>query len=210
VAVSQTAFESYRGFLSHESEMDTDWMAALFAAAGCMAPSHASGGDGGGDSGGLSGEVHWTADNEYLLTGYTYVLNNAVLRIDPGTVVAGRNGSAPNFGALYVCQGGKIFAEGTRQQPIIFTAEDDDLTDTEDLLITDRGLWGGLVLLGNAPINKAVNAAGDAATPRYEVYEGLEDLQIQGTSSSTALAVPMRTTAPGSFVTSRSGTAARS
>jgi hypothetical protein len=33
---------------------------------------------------------------------------------------------------------------------------------------------------GKARINKAVNAAGDAATPKYEVYEGLEDLQING------------------------------
>lgn len=39
---------------------------------------------------------------------------------------------------------------------------------------------GGLVILGNARINKAVNAAGDAATPRYEVFEGLEDLVING------------------------------
>lgn len=131
-------------------------------------------------SGPLTGEIRWTEDNVYVLTGYTYVLSNAVLRIDPGTVVKGRNGTAPNFGALYVCQGGKIQAEGTAQKPIIFTAEDDDLEDFEDLRITDRGLWGGVVLLGNARINKAVNAAGDAADPKYEVYEGLEDLVING------------------------------
>jgi hypothetical protein len=37
-----------------------------------------------------------------------------------------------------------------------------------------------LVILGNARINKAVSTAGDAATPKYEVYEGLEDLQLNG------------------------------
>jgi len=131
-------------------------------------------------SGALTGDVHWTADNVYVLTGYTYVLSNATLRIDPGTVIKGRNGTAPNFGSLYVCQGAKIFAEGTPTRPIIFTAEDDDVEDFEDLLPTDRGLWGGVVILGRARINKAVNAAGDAATPRYEVYEGLDDLQIEG------------------------------
>jgi hypothetical protein len=131
-------------------------------------------------SGALTGEVHWTSDNVYLLTGYTYVLSNAVLRIDAGTVVKGRNGTAPNFGVLYVCQGAKILAEGTPQRPIVFTAENDDLLDTEDLLPTDRGLWGGVVILGQARINKAVNAAGDAASPKFEVYEGLEDLQLQG------------------------------
>jgi len=131
-------------------------------------------------SGPLTGDIHWTAGNVYLLTGYTYVLSNAVLQIDAGTVIKGRNGTAPNFGVLYVCQGGKIKAEGTAQKPIIFTAENDDLDDPEDLLMTDRGLWGGVVILGNARINKAVNAAGDAANPKFEVYEGLEDVQING------------------------------
>jgi len=131
-------------------------------------------------SGPLTGDIHWTADHTYVLTGYTYVLSNAVLRIDAGTVVKGRNGTAPNFGALYVCQGARILAEGTPDRPIIFTTEDDDTTDPSDLLPTDRGLWGGLVILGNARINKAVNAAGDASTPKYEVYEGLEDLAING------------------------------
>lgn len=131
-------------------------------------------------AGALTGEVRWTADNTYVLTAYTYVLAGATLHIEPGTVIKGRNGAAPNFGCLFVCRGGKIYAEGTPTRPIVFTSEDDDLDDPEDLLPTDRGLWGGLVILGNAPINKAVNAAGDAATPKYEVFEGLEDVVIQG------------------------------
>ncbi len=131
-------------------------------------------------SGNLTGNIQWTAANEYVLTGYTYVLSNAVLNIEPGTVIKGRNGAAPNFGCLFVCQGGRLLAEGTPSHPIVFTAENDDLEDPEDLLLTDRGLWGGVVILGNAPINKAVNAAGDASSPRYEVFEGLEDRQVNG------------------------------
>ncbi len=128
----------------------------------------------------ITGDVTWSATNVYVLNGYVYVLNGATLRIEPGTLIKGRNGTAPNFGSLYVCQGGKIFAEGTPHNPIIFTAESDDVLDPEDLLITDRGLWGGVVIMGNARINKAVNAAGDGATPKYEVFEGLEDRQIGG------------------------------
>ncbi|MFN0067467.1 MAG: hypothetical protein ACKVYV_07500 [Limisphaerales bacterium] len=64
--------------------------------------------------------------------------------------------------------------------PIIFTAENDDLADPADLGPTDRQLWGGLVVLGRARINSAVNANGDAAVPRYEVYEGLEDVVVGG------------------------------
>jgi hypothetical protein len=128
----------------------------------------------------ITGDVTWSATNVYVLTNYVYVLNGATLRIEPGTVIRGRNGTAPNFGCLFVTQGGRILAEGTPNNPIIFTAENDDLADTEDLLVTDRGLWGGVVVLGKARINKAVNAAGDAATPKYEVFEGLEDLVING------------------------------
>jgi hypothetical protein len=128
----------------------------------------------------ITGEVVWRATNTYVLPGYVYVLSNAVLRIEAGTVIKGRAGTAPNFGCLYVCRGGKIYAEGLPTRPIIFTAEEDDVTDPTDLLTTDRGLWGGIVLLGNARINKAVNTTGDAATPKFEVYEGLEDRQIDG------------------------------
>jgi len=126
------------------------------------------------------GNLTWRATNEYVMTNYTYVLSGTTLVIEPGTVVRGRFGTAPNFGSLFICQGGKIMAAGTPTKPIIFTAEDDDLTDPEDKLITDRALWGGMVLLGNARISKAVSAAGDAANPKYEVYEGLADLQISG------------------------------
>jgi hypothetical protein len=116
----------------------------------------------------ITGEVVWRATNTYVLPGYVYVLSNAVLRIEAGTVIKGRAGTAPNFGCLYVCRGGKIYAEGLPTRPIIFTAEEDDVTDPTDLLTTDRGLWGGIVLLGNARINKAVNTTGDAATPKFE------------------------------------------
>lgn len=126
------------------------------------------------------GNLTWRATNEYVMTNYTYVLDGTTLTIEPGTVVRGRNGTAPNFGSLFICQGAKIIASGTHSKPIIFTAEDDDLADPEDKLITDRGLWGGVVILGKARISKAVNAAGDAASPKYELYEGLADTQISG------------------------------
>ncbi|HMO64988.1 MAG TPA: hypothetical protein PKE47_07175, partial [Verrucomicrobiota bacterium] len=131
-------------------------------------------------TGPITGEVTLRATNEYLLTNYVYVLAGAVLRIEPGTVIRGRSGEAPNFGSLFITQGAKIFAEGAPHAPIIFTAEEDDLNDPSDLGPTDRQLWGGLAIFGRARINAAVDAAGDAATPRYEVYEGLEDVVING------------------------------
>jgi hypothetical protein len=137
----------------------------------------------------LTGDITWTAQNEYVLTNYTYVVSGATLRIEPGTVIRGTkgeeiiSGGTTNYvgvGVLYVTQGAKIYAEGTPTRPIIFTADTDDLSDPEDLLPTDRAQWGGVVLLGRARINFAVDAAGDAANPKYEVYEGLEDVEING------------------------------
>ena len=48
---------------------------------------------------------------------------------------------------------GKINASGTAAEPIIFTAEADNLNG--NLGQSDRGLWGGVVILGRARINTA-------------------------------------------------------
>ncbi|MFM7819141.1 MAG: hypothetical protein ACKPGI_19520, partial [Verrucomicrobiota bacterium] len=126
----------------------------------------------------LTGEVSWKGTNTYILQGFVYVVDGAALRIEPGTVVKGVPGtSSANFGNLFICRGGKIFAEGTPDRPIIFTAESDDVDDPTDLGPTDQQLWGGIILFGKARINNAVNATGDAATPKYDIYEGLSDVQ---------------------------------
>ena len=129
----------------------------------------------------LSGTTVWSSTNTYVLQGFVYVLEGAELRIEPGTVVKGVPGTTSgNFGNLFICQGGKLVAEGTPQNPIIFTAEEDDVTDPTDLGPDDVQLWGGVIVLGKARINNAVNAAGDAATPKYDIYEGLPDTQAPG------------------------------
>lgn len=133
----------------------------------------------------LTGTNHWHRTNTYLLNGAVFVLNNAVLHIEAGTVIKGHNvgSQGTNVAALYVCRGGKIYAEGTPQNPIIFTAEADDTTLSDDLPIwgaSARGLWGGVVLLGNCVLNSAVDNSGHAANPKYEVYEGLTDITLNG------------------------------
>lgn len=97
---------------------------------------------------------NFTADNCYLLDGYVFLEAGGVLNIEPGTVIKGK--AEPSTGdpasALIITVGAQIFANGAPDNPIIFTAEDDDLDDNEDLLATDRGFWGGLIILGDAPI----------------------------------------------------------
>lgn len=100
----------------------------------------------------------WTSDNEYILDGLIFVEEGTDLTIEPGTVIKGKKQDNITTGdgasALIIRRGAKIIAEGTASAPIIFTSEDDDLTRTDDLFASDRGLWGGLILLGKATTNQ--------------------------------------------------------
>ena len=87
--------------------------------------------------------VEWTADNEYVLNGLVFVSEGSSLTIQPGTVIKGKPGQGENASALVVARGGKIFAEGTADKPIVFTAEADDVSKPNDLPLDARGLWGG-------------------------------------------------------------------
>ncbi|MDZ7285411.1 MAG: T9SS C-terminal target domain-containing protein, partial [candidate division KSB1 bacterium] len=99
--------------------------------------------------------VTWTADNVYLLNGFVFVEEGATLTIEAGTVIKGKPGQGENASALIIARGGKIFANGTATNPIIFTAEADDVTRFDDLPLDARGLWGGVIILGRARINVA-------------------------------------------------------
>lgn len=102
------------------------------------------------------GTYTWTADNEYVLNGLVFLEEGGTLTIEAGTVVRGRGEDDLQTGdrtsALIIARGAQIFAEGTADSPIIFTAEDDDLSDAEDFTSLDRGEWGGLIVLGSATI----------------------------------------------------------
>jgi hypothetical protein len=129
----------------------------------------------------ISGTTTWRATNEYVLDGYIYVLDGGVLNIEPGTIVKAKPGQQLAASALIVTRGGKIFAEGTRTRPIIFTAEADDPLDPDILPTYQRGLWGGVVLMGNAVLNVATDTTGNGANPKYDVMEGLPpETQING------------------------------
>jgi hypothetical protein len=63
----------------------------------------------------------WTADNTYDLQNQVYVLPGVTLTIEPGTVIASTvtvNGG----GSLAVARDGMIIAEGTKDDPIIWTS----------------------------------------------------------------------------------------
>lgn len=76
-----------------------------------------------------------------------------VLTIQPGVVVFATSGVS----WLAVNRGNRLHAAGTATQPIVFTSRDNVLG-----LVTDdsQGQWGGVVLLGRAPITDCTVAPG--------------------------------------------------
>lgn len=108
-------------------------------------------------SGQISTDTTWTASNRYQLQGKVYVVNGATLTIEPGTVVQGRVSSGNDAAALVITRNAKINASGTVEKPIIFTSELDQLNG--NLTARDVGLWGGVVILGNATLNSRADSA---------------------------------------------------
>lgn len=89
-------------------------------------------------------------NNLILPAGKTYVVNGRVsvedggkLSVAPGvTVVGGAEATAPNF--ISVKQGGQIYANGTKDQPITFTGPE-----------AVPGSWAGIVIAGRSICNDA-------------------------------------------------------
>ena len=81
--------------------------------------------------------------NTYQLVGIVYVTNNAVLTIEAGTVI---RGDEKTCGTLVITNGSKIMAEGLETDPIVFTSNKDNLN-------RKPGDWGGIIIMGKAPIN---------------------------------------------------------
>lgn len=93
----------------------------------------------------------WTNDNEYLIDGFVFFKPGSILTIEAGTVIKGMSfptGGDPTS-ILTIMKGATINALGEASCPIIFTSELDDLSNPTDLGIDDKGLWGGVILLGN-------------------------------------------------------------
>ena len=118
----------------------------------------------------IVGTVTFECDTVYELSGFVFVEDGEVLKIQPGTIIKAQEGQGVDASALIVAQGGKIFANGTPTCPIVFTSVLDVVDDNQDIPAGDagRGLWGGLILLGKARIN---------TTDGFGYIEGLPETQ---------------------------------
>ena len=98
-------------------------------------------------SGKISTNTKLFKSNTYLLQGNVYVTNNAVLTIEAGTVILG---DFDTKGTLIITRGASIVATGKQTDPIVFSSSRE---------LKRAGDWGGIIILGDAPINKFGNSS---------------------------------------------------
>lgn len=95
-------------------------------------------------SGNITSNTTWTSNNIYILSGWVYVKPGASLTIQPGTII---KGDFATKGALIIEPGAFINANGTAEQPIVFTSQ-------KAVGARSYGDWGGLIVCGNASVNQ--------------------------------------------------------
>ncbi|MDR2270078.1 MAG: hypothetical protein LBF27_04145 [Sphingobacterium sp.] len=139
-------------------------------------------------SGILKSNETWTANNIYVLDGRVVVDEGVTLTIEPGTIIKAEDGQEANATTLIVDQGGKLVANGTADKPIIFTSVNDQIKVGEKkstLKPGDAGQWGGVILLGKAPISVAASSGkgyveGIPAGLSYGEYGGTDAADNSG------------------------------
>jgi hypothetical protein len=82
-----------------------------------------------------------SADTLYTVRGQVYFEEGASLTIPAGTLILGQTASA-----IIIKQGAQIWCNGTLDEPVVFTSSKAPGQRA-------AGDWGGLVILGRAPIN---------------------------------------------------------
>lgn len=140
--------------------------------------------------GSITTNTTWNKQTVYELKGKVVVENNATLTIEAGTIIKGQEGAGTNSSALIIARNAKINAIGTATEPIIFTSILDNIelgqTSGTNLDENDNGKWGGLILLGNAPISAAdgdteTQIEGIPATDSYGTFGGNNASDNSGT-----------------------------
>ncbi|MBT8181325.1 MAG: multidrug transporter [Eudoraea sp.] len=104
-----------------------------------------SGGGGGSEAiiigGTYTADLTLEVGNEYVMSEAVIMADGTTLTIPAGTIVKA-NAGADVYVAI--AQGAKIMADGSSTSPIVFTS---------NVATPNAGDWGGLIILGKAPIN---------------------------------------------------------
>lgn len=110
-------------------------------------------------TGNISTDTKLVKRNTYMLLGDVFVTDNATLTIEPGTVIIG---DFKTKGSLIITKGASLIADGLVTDPIVFTS---------NASVKKAGDWGGIIILGDAPINRFGNGASINHNFRSVAYE---------------------------------------
>ena len=116
------------------------------------------------------------SDTLYTVSGFVHVASGATLTIQPGTVIHGDYNTLGS--SLFILRGARIAAVGTAEAPIVFTS-------SRPVGQRQPGDWGGLVIVGSAPINRAApvlleGSNTGAANPAVDYSGGTTDADDSG------------------------------
>ena len=115
----------------------------------------------------ITQDTTWCRGTEVALETLTFVIG-ATLTIEPGARVLGSNGAA-----LVVANDAMIDAQGTADNPIVFTSSFGAQGEPGD--------WGGVVLLGNAPTNVGISNIEGMEASAASSYGGSDSTHNCGT-----------------------------
>src|SRR5690606_22686473 len=121
-------------------------------------------------TGNITKDTKLTKRNTYLLLGSVFVTDSTTLTIEPGTVIIG---DFKTNASLTITKGSKIIADGMETDPIVFTS---------NRSVKKEGDWGGIFILGDAPINKY----GNGSTLNYGLRPtSFEHISYGGTNATS-------------------------
>lgn len=141
-------------------------------------------------SGQITSDMTLTNDVIWELQGRVVVTSGATLTINEGTIIKAYAGQEASASVLIIARGAKIKANGTAAKPIIFTSIADNIalgqSNGTNLTQNDRGLWGGLIILGKAKASLAGDALenqieGIPASDTNGLYGGNDNADDSGT-----------------------------
>jgi hypothetical protein len=112
----------------------------------------------------ITTDTTWTSDKPYVIPRFTkvFVRKGATLTIQPGTEIRGEKGAV-----LVITRGAKIIAEGTADKPIVFTSN-------QPAGQRSPGYWGGVLVLGGAPINVNVKSTPSSNEALFEAFSNAD------------------------------------
>lgn len=109
------------------------------------------------------------ANNTYKVNGPLIMASGTTLEIPAGMTVEALASGANVY--IAISQGARIIANGTADNPIVLTS---------DASNPSAGDWGGLILLGNAPINSVTGSATSTSEIASLPYGGTDDADDSG------------------------------